>query len=1090
MRNTRHLLLILFMVALAVSAYLILVKRIGADSHAIPIFDSAPRDVNRNEEVPVEVSGGTPNLRQGIDDGLASRTILGPNETSARILDSAGVGIEDVEVVWRADYGLPGGWRSSWRRSASLIQEREPLWRGVSSTGGLYGPPKLQSGRPVIDVPVVAWLFRPGWLATAFVVDPDSPVDTWPRDIRLETHASVCVIVRDTEGALVSGVDVALAGAVDPKSPEGRNGAARTLPLALQVGQTDAEGFVEFAALPGDIYACASAGGRVAVPYYGQCRHSIELTLLESFQVAGTLSLPATLKGPISPRLVASVRHTGIWKELFTVALDSEGSWGPIAVPLQENAEEYALLLEGSPLVPDRRFFDPPQAGEDLFFELVGVLGENLWFQAVDDRTIGDPEPEILVDSRVQIVEIIDGRSIKTWYGAGEEEVIIVEGLRPGLIWYQLYAPGYAPTSLISVSVPTENARVWWVGLERSGTIRGVVLGDSNAGNEPVQDFQVVVWPVALPQKKTTHVFEGRLDGSFVIDTVPSGEVAVTAMTALRPAPLPTILDVAPSDDHEVELIVPIGGLITGRILDESTKQPIPSARIQLYVQGGSAPVAPWGAPRSVEVDGRFSFRGGVPRENFLNFEADSYSSRYLSAVPDEDGVLDLGDVLLSQPGQLVVHLVGLRDRPDLDPSALNLRLDGASRQSSALSKLNNDSWGTVFETVNSGRITIELRRGESLIAETGIEMTPGSVESVNLAVGGGTNLEVSLVGGSDKVRFEVSSILIECKDSGGQDYIYRASIEDEGPTVFRAVQGSFAGLSVFGGKSATRYAGTTIKLEPGKTIPVEVRLDDRRFRVTVVDSNDRAIPGVHVSIGIAGTGQALFGSTTESNGSCEFFGVPEESLVVCILHSEAGRQSGIEVDGTQDAVTLTLDGTGTIEVIVTDEGDPLGGADVSLQSTGTVSMSLKPSDQDGIARFEKMAPSTLLVTVKGRGLWDYEAEVKSGEGITRINAQVWRTGALDFSVVDGDGRPISEARLQLKHVSTSDTLTGWVEDQRIPVSGAMTDRDGRIQLEALPHGSYRWAIAAPGMSAESGLVDVPIGGVIVQSARLEPSQD
>jgi hypothetical protein len=96
------------------------------------------------------------------------------------------------------------------------------------------------------------------------------------------------------------------------------------------------------------------------------------------------------------------------------------------------------------------------------------------------------------------------------------------------------------------------------------------------------------------------------------------------------------------------------------------------------------------------------------------------------------------------------------------------------------------------------------------------------------------------------------------------------------------------------------------------------------------------------------------------------------------------------------------------------------------------------------------------------------------------------RVGGLELIATRVSGEPLADAAIELINEQMYTSVSSWIESGLVkrPSNGLATGTDGRLVVDGLPRGSYRWTLRGPGGESGSGRVQIPPRDV----ARVEVS--
>jgi hypothetical protein len=232
-----------------------------------------------------------------------------------------------------------------------------------------------------------------------------------------------------------------------------------------------------------------------------------------------------------------------------------------------------------------------------------------------------------------------------------DEGNFVLEGLDDGLHTLEAAADGRAPT--IRKKVASGEAKLV-VSLGPGAILEGRVL---DPDGKPVPSFHVVVEKkggVISQPYASRAVIDG--DGRFVLTECPSGEVRVLANAAgLAPsAPVTVNVPAPPAKAEPIEIRLPRGAKLSGRVVDRTTTEAIVNARVT--VEGGphmgGVSAAPFAAFATTDEEGGFEIAGLAPGKRAVVVVAFGHDGR----------VVNLDVVDGSALGPLTIDLLVTKD--------------------------------------------------------------------------------------------------------------------------------------------------------------------------------------------------------------------------------------------------------------------------------------------------------------------------------------------------------------------------------------------------------------------------------------------
>jgi protocatechuate 3,4-dioxygenase beta subunit len=518
------------------------------------------------------------------------------------------------------------------------------------------------------------------------------------------------------------------------------------------------------------------------------------------------------------------------------------------------------------------------------------------------------------------------------------------------------------------------------------------------------------------------------------------------------------------SPDAAVDLVLPRGARVTGRVVDE-TGRPL-ACQLELLELDG-VPSRALGELVHAEAgpDGRFVLVRLPPGRHALNVAARGRVPQRASVEIGNGSEQDLGDLAL----EAGLVLAGRIRDPQGRPVAL------------ARVAASHDDENTVrtvtTESEPDGRFRIAgLPAGEVRLR---VE-APGFAAARASASAGGAPIEITLhPGGSllgmvvDDADRPVDSFTLEAETSGG-----RRSGDESLRRDVMAPDGRFLVEDVAPGRytvviSAPERAPATlsaVEVEPGRSTDLgRIRLGTGLgLRVRVTSSTGSPLAGASVRA-VRGAGLSLEWSgaregRTDLGGGLELSGLAPGSYLVTASHPERvpGEAGPVELEAERATpeVRLVLGEGGRVEGTVQRRGTPLPGARVDVRSSGSSLGSFASTVTDGEGHFEvaQVRPGPARVDLMEPGpagassVIGARLEVREGE-TSRADLEL-REVLLQGRVTRG-GEPLAGARIEIRQPDAGALFGGGAAGPD-PVRQYHRARSG-------PDGGFELLLASPG---------------------------
>jgi hypothetical protein len=802
-----------------------------------------------------------------------------------------------------------------------------------------------------------------------------------------------------------------------------------------------------------------------SAPWRGVWQEQVSLQLRASFELGGRVGLPGLDETGGECRIAVAGQFHNLWRDLASLRDVHEGEWGPLQIPLCE-ADRYRIRLEGSSIIPAEVCFSPPSPGARVTKSLVAEPGVRLSF------VVHDMAGAAIPDARVK-AQWQDREDPYHWFFTEAEtngEAAIDLFVPRGSFKYEGQAPGHVP----AVHGPSDTAScegfVTVIALQKAGVLRGRV----SHGGRPVPDFEIITWKSGMTTSRASRSFFDRADGTFELDTIPTGEFWVTANSAKTPACEPVQVSLPSGGETEVVLELSDGLPGRGRVIDQRTGAPLPEASIHLFVKGDVTPAARWGLPVPVKPDGTFEVGGYLPGANFIRAVAEGYSSQVVKREAEEGSVLDWGDLALV-PSQDLTLL--------LEPAE---SARGATAHTKGTTPLPTTSFSEdgslVYPSTNAGPYSVLITEADGETTQIEVNLVSGKDWTVRTRIAGDNRLSVlAMIDGRsamERVNWVVASYqslqgyrTIRTKGNGG---IGRLEIEGiDGPTV---------SVQLFGEEGVLATAGGAFQ---GGYLALDIPLDGHSLSVWVTDRSGEPVAEARVTLAFPDLPGLVFEGGTDANGECILRGVPKHEGLVSVRHGTLGFLLDAPVDAGQEGVEVVLDGSARIELALRDREAELPSVTCALLNRrGSVLLTDYSSDENGRATIANLTAGEYHMRATRPDCWavDFMAKATTDDFVQTV--QVRRLGDLELQVLTAEGQPVTGVPLELSSHEFGTDVGEWIREGRVPATELVTDSTGRIRVAKLPRGSYRWRLLGfDGGPTEGTLEVLPAQSTLVRIA-------
>jgi len=787
---------------------------------------------------------------------------------------------------------------------------------------------------------------------------------------------------------------------------------------------------------------------------------------VESFTVEGMISLPKWDSGDEGERRITCAAEKGaVLRPLATLRSVHEGRWGPISLPILD-VDRYVIRVEGLPVIPLERYIERPAAGHRIFLDLAPLLGEQLWFVALDDND------QPIKEARALLGWMQEGERRTLEVQARADAFINVKGVPPGTIDYQVFAPGFAPSHRFQIGVPLSEQQVNPVHLSRSGRL----IGRCVYNGSPVEDFELVVWPERRSRSRVTHVFHGREDGRFSVDDVPAKTLFVVAASSELPGSDPVRVEVNPGETAEILIELPEARTARGIIVDSTTGDPIQEATIQFYYTGVAQGITAWGPPHPVRPDGGFEFAGFTDRENYFFASAPNYSGFYSSIVPASLGVIDLGRIRLDPLQGLEVALISTLPQQAVDCTQFQIRAHGPS----PLPATRFPSSGVVsFDAVSTGEYTLWIDCPKAFVYQSAVRLSSGGGWRLEYPVAGPNLLTVELVSGEGTDPGTEYTVQVDYTSSDGSQTKRWGPVGANDPAEFAGITDDFIRVMVADPRTEEILLVRDCRFGLGGHIALPVVVEQRGILARVVNRAGLPVADVRVDIEDPNNPQVVYMGTTNAEGEVRILGVPEEPVVAHLHHSALGRQYGVACNGAEDEIEILFESEAFLTLMVMDGSHILEGVLCSIRSPIGRLHSRTPSNDSGTVQFAALGPGHYDIHAERRDCWPVDRRVEVKEGGTQVDLQMRRLGGVEVEIVSREGLGVRGQVVGVRSVEFDCDVADWLAEGRVQSETRLvTDSKGHVRIEGLPRGSYRWTIALEGGKTLESVIEVPAARV------------
>lgn len=1044
-------------VALLIAVALVLVGVVWLQRRKPSRIITPPADEHEpsNPSASPALEGSREEFYRRIPEGSPHRGSL-----AGIVISSSGSSLAGATVSWTfltaSDTQLEGAWHDDdWG-----LLDREVYLTETDPAGhfmfGTVGADSRQFGS-------VIWATHPDYRANALILSANR--SDWPERpvLVLESGGSLEVSVEDHSGLPVANALIDQFGLIPQGALLGESGVnqERVRRVLHRKAMTNEEGSATMGAFPGEQVLVASRAADKSLPWRGLESEQVVLTLQASFTVSGQVAFPdwRHLDYEGEQRITIAAQSKNLWRAIHTVRSAREGPWGPISLPVLD-VDRYRVRLEGSPIIPVEEFFAPPVSGAQVAVDLVAELGLDLWFKVMDEGGQVIPEAIVKVQwqdpKRPEQLNYVERRSY-------DGELVNIWSVPVGYMTYEATAVGYVPFR--SVLQPTSSCDNNYaaITLKRAGMLRGRCLHRG----EPVRDFEVVFWQTSDRNSFSSNAFLDRKDGTFEIDTIPTGDFWITASSENHPSCDPQRIRVREDNTAVVTLDLPEGLFGQGVVVDEVTGLPVSTATVQLFIKGDVAPIARWGLPFPVNGAGEFRLDAFAGGDNTILLSAPGYSSRLISQAMPATGLLDWGSVPLARSQPFTIQLDSGGDAAALE----GILISGRGPQ--LLPPRGPSSEGSVtYDGASSGsyELSIEEASGTSTLFVADLRL--GEVWNVTQRIAGPNRLTVEILADSQDQIEGVDWVETYYRSATGLQTIRGKSSRNEAIVDFEGIDSPSVSVKLLN-VDGTELGGSHGTFVDGR-LHLSIPLGGEPFVLHVVDREGRPLSDVRVVVMDPQRPEILVFGGTDGAGRCELEGVPRRPVVVNLQHGQNGSHFGMECDATTGDATLVLDGEGRLDVLFLDRDLPLGGVSCALVDlAGHALIGETSSDDKGLLTIRNLALDDYRVRAWRSDCWPIETSVEAHLDGAPTTIQMRLLGELRVAVRAAGGLPVSGLVVGLLSTEFGVSVQDWIEQEKVDSAGLITDLNGQVFIERMPRGPYHWFITLPEGEVLQGELEV-----------------
>jgi hypothetical protein len=911
------------------------------------------------------------------------------------------------------------------------------------------------------------YVTSPNHLAALVEVEPEQERIA----LELEPAGPLIVHVVNAAGEPVMGADVQSVGWIASHGDR----------LVKRSYVSDHDGIVNLCPLPNQSVLRATSDGLISPLWRGE--HSaaggdITLTLSSAFEVRGQVNGapdPEALAAcAILVRMGERNRKPGSlrdeWSEpLDTATVGPDGTWSLDSVPWM-GAGEYVIRMQGKGAMPDEKrvYLDAPGS---VLVDLSWATGFELLLYVRDDNA--QPLANALVSARWKTEE----GWMDYHYRSSADGLVTMDSLPEAEVHVRVSAAGFATNSFGPFNMPAAgNSEGFYLDLSPAGVVEGRCVHKG----APVSDFEVTYWG-NHSAFRVTEKFRNAIDGRFVLDAVPRGDVHLLASSdGLAPSEMATADSsevLAPEAQGkgiipvELELTSPLKGF--GRVIDAATGKPVVGAIVSPRFSSNSAVLDAWEDPVQTDASGEFHGLALAPVSAAMRVDAQGFSPHTLFIGTVEADFHNTGTIALERFESIEVQLLSAEEE-DFRTYTCTLR---------GHSPVPFDANGHArFDQVEAGYHILSIQP-ENMYRrlDTAITVEPGQPKRIEVSVDFGASSVIELIP-DEGVTVPEMLFLKVYRDSESSGSLIRLETFDEHLEVKMSLPSGermiFTVMDHLGNLHVTKWVTTSEA--GGERIALELK--GKSHHLLFVDSSGQPVPEPYVSVGTPPLGSVAawleMGANTE--GRLALHNVSESHIL--LFATGPGDAVGqiqeviLGPSSPDEPILVHYECDHSILALTSERGQPLEGVNTSLRHllTGVV-LDRSSSDDGGQVAFGPLATGTYLVQVTSGGFWPETFTLHAPDPGHQQVLEVRRLGSIRVELTR-EGQPMQGLAVDFISEERGTRASEWVATGRAKVgaSGLQTGPDGTVTLSGIPNGNYAFQISLPGGELFDQLVNVP----------------
>ena len=805
----------------------------------------------------------------------------------------------------------------------------------------------------------------------------------------------------------------------------GTSAERRAVPGMVLDAVADAAGLARLPRLePGMAVWAETAGLHSLVQPVAATAQRVELVLLPSFTLRGRLDwskCDAAEEACVSLKLVEGTRV----HDLGAVPVRDDGSYGPVELPAHPCDRLYANV-DAADALCDAWILEPaPVAGAALVHDF--AMRPALWAPML----VYDAEKRPIAGALVKATNRQGPHRIVVEGVSDGEGRLRLGGLEAGNVEGSVTADGYAPF-LYAFNLH-RSGQLYEIPLVAGARLRGRVVRDG----APVSEFQLQ-WndPSGAAQSK---VVAGAADGAFELRSLPAEPLRLCA--ARDDGARSAWIEVDPRRGEEVLLELEEGGRVRGVVLDAADGRPLAGVELQLVARSQDRMAGGYGRTMRSDATGRFELEGARALETQLVAGLEGWMDHGLLLEERHIGgqdvelrlvraaVLELSVEAGPWRGEgLLVHVGrGLASEP--------VRADGTVR----------------FSGLPAGRVEALVEIGDlQLVTSRMFELRAGVVNRERIDLGEQPRVRIDFSGGARRSPLwtvEAVAGELRCANTNRPDTTFDLPLP--GVPCELLVSDMEGVVLVLPLDAATAASGV-----------VRIHVPDEFPRVRMVDARGEPVPlrtWVVLQQGAAAEQRLVVAAADDASIAPPYVaGTTVRALGTDLSTSIALAATFAVPDAGAPLRDVEVAPQAPLELVPAGDGD--GGAGLALEVRvdwiPDALVVLRPA-AGAEARLAAVSSGRYTVSWTGDEVWSGAVEVAQDAAGARVALDLRGLGSADIEL-RREGRPAEGVLLEAFDQRSGEAVGAWLA--RGAVRGSLqSGADGRVRLERLPRGSYRW---------------------------------